>query len=462
MRLRLSMTARLHKVAGLMARIRLALLLLPLLIAAVVAHAQPVVEQVKEVSPVWSGHPVGFCLLTHGQTQYVGYYDDQRRMTVASRVLRDDVWEKQVLPSSVKWDSHNYITMAVDADGHLHVAGNMHGSPLTYFRTKRTGDVTSLERVASMTGENETRCTYPRFLRGPKDELLFTYRDGGSGNGITLYNVYDTATRSWRRLLDRPLLDGRGEVSAYPIGPTRGPDGLFHMCWVWRDTPDAETNHTLSYARSRDLVNWTKADGTPLELPLTQESADIIDPVPPRGGLLNGNTRLGFDAQQRVIVSYHKHDEHGHTQIYNARFEGGRWVLHEASDWDYHWEFGGRGSLGTGMRVGDVTLEPDGTLTQTYRHPKFGSGTWRLDPDSLKPLGKVKKPPARPAALGKVESPFPGMQVKWAADIGDGGEPSVTYWLRWEALPANRDQPRPKPWPEPSMLRVYKIRTKSP
>jgi hypothetical protein len=432
--------------------------LLALLVFATPVRAQPVAEAVLDVSPVWAGHPVGFCLLTHGDRQYVAYFDDQRRMTIASRLLAEDAWTKQLLPSSVKWDSHNYITMAVDSDGHLHASGNTHGDPLVYFRTTRAGDVSSIEQVKRMTGANEARCTYPRFLRGPKDELLFTYRDGGSGNGIEIYNIYDAGTRAWRRLLDRPLLDGEGDVSAYPVGPVRGPDGLFHLCWVWRDTPDAATNHTLSYARSADLLAWTKADGTPLELPLTRRNADVIDPVPAGGGLLNSNTRLSFDADRRPIVSYHKHDERGHTQIYNARFENGRWVLHQASDWDYRWEFGGGGTLGAAMSVGEVTLEPDGTLTQTYRHPTLGSGTWRLDPATLKAVGTANKPSVRPAALGEVESTFPGMQVKWSADIGTSREPNVTYWLRWETLPANRDKPRPEPWPEPSMLRVYKIR----
>jgi hypothetical protein len=29
--------------------------------------------------------------------------------------------------------------------------------------------------------------------------------------------------------------------------------------------------------------------------------------------------------------------------------------------------------------------------------------------------------------------------------------------LRWEALPANRDRPRPEPLPPPSTLRLYEM-----
>ena len=92
------------------------------------------IEDSLDIAEVPSGFPVGFCLLTAGKTQYVAYYDKLRRMTVASRPLDSDKWTYQVLPSKVGWDSHNYITMAMDDDGYLHVSGNMHSVPLIYFR----------------------------------------------------------------------------------------------------------------------------------------------------------------------------------------------------------------------------------------------------------------------------------------------------------------------------------------
>ncbi|MCA9434001.1 MAG: BNR-4 repeat-containing protein, partial [Candidatus Omnitrophica bacterium] len=94
----------------------------------------------------------------------------------------------------------------------------------------------------------------------------------------------------------------------------KGPDGVYHLCWVWRDTPDCETNHTLSYARSSDLVHWENSDETPIKLPMTLETAEVVDPVPPGGGILNGNTKIGFDHEGRAVISYHKNDEEGNTQ----------------------------------------------------------------------------------------------------------------------------------------------------
>ena len=70
-----------------------------------------------DVAPVWSGHRVGFALLTDGDEQFAAYYDSDRRLTVASRKLDSTQWTYQVLPTSVKWDCHNYVTMAFDEAG---------------------------------------------------------------------------------------------------------------------------------------------------------------------------------------------------------------------------------------------------------------------------------------------------------------------------------------------------------
>ena len=79
-----------------------------------------VAEQI-EVDRVWAGHPVRFALLTHGGRQIAAYYDAQRQMTVASRRLGDDRWQRVKLDTAVEWDSHNSITMTLDPKKHLHL-----------------------------------------------------------------------------------------------------------------------------------------------------------------------------------------------------------------------------------------------------------------------------------------------------------------------------------------------------
>lgn len=426
-----------------------------------VSAARFSIDQSWNIAEVPSGFPVGFCLLTAGTRQYVAYYDKQRRMTVASRMLDSNNWQYRILPTRVGWDTHNYITMAVDRDGHVHVAGNMHNDPLIYFRTEKPGEITTLKKSA-MTGSQEDRVTYPKFLTDHKERLVFNYRIGGSGNGRRIYNRYDLRTRSWSRLHDTPLLDGEGNCNAYPLGPVRGPDGRFHLVWVWRDTPDCATNHHLSYARSEDLIHWESVFGEKIELPIRlHQQALWVDPIPSGGGIINGCQKLTFDTDNRPIITYHKADADGNMQIYAARPEEGRWNRHLLTDWNKAVEFSGRGSMGfIGIRMGGLSRVEPGLFMMTYRHRDYGSGRLVVDEKTLRPLNKEVHPIREyPKELDRVHSDFEGMQVRRARDMGNSGDESVRYILQWETLGRNRDRPRKPPLPQPSMLRVYKLTT---
>lgn len=427
-----------------------------------VRAGEMVFSESVEISKVPAEFPVGFCLLTTPEKQYVGYYDAERNMVVASRKLDAKTWVYQILPTKIAWDSHNYVTMALDSAGHLHVSGNMHGVPLIYFRTEKSGDITSLKSV-KMTGELENRVTYPRFFTDNQNRLIFTYRHGGSGNGINLYNRYDPETQEWSRLMDTPLFDGKGQRNAYPIGPSRGPDGMFHVHWVWRNTPDCATNHHLSYARSRDLIEWESAFGEKIELPIRfDQKALIVDPIPSGGGIINGGHRQEFDSENKPVLVYHKSDAKGNMQIYAARPDGEKWIHRDLTDWKHPISFSGGGSMGfIGISIGDVERVKPDVFAVSYRHKDYGSGSFQFDAKTLKLLDKpFPKATGLPGELDKLESDFPGMGMKRADDLGSSGVAGVRYILQWETLDANRDKPRQPPFPEPSTLKVYKLTEK--
>lgn len=145
------------------------------------------IVQTIEIDSAWAGHPVEFCLLTHGERQYIAYYNANRNMVVG---------------------------LGIDKEGSIHLSGNMHVNPLNYFRSNKTNDISTLEQVMQMVGTEEDRCTYPKFMNDRNGELIFHYRDGGSGNGNEIYNIYNTETKTWNRLLDTPLTDGQGLMNA--------------------------------------------------------------------------------------------------------------------------------------------------------------------------------------------------------------------------------------------------------
>ena len=68
-----------------------------------------------DVEPVWTGHPVGFSLLTRPPHQFAAYYDANRRMSVAQRRLDEKTWTITELPQHVGWDSHNGVRKQADA-----------------------------------------------------------------------------------------------------------------------------------------------------------------------------------------------------------------------------------------------------------------------------------------------------------------------------------------------------------
>jgi hypothetical protein len=416
-----------------------------------------VIAEELDIADVWSGHPVGFYLLTRQNRQFVAFYDEDRSLTVGDRTLGSTTWKLVRLPTAVEWDSHNDIVMAIDDDGFIHVAGNMHSSPLVYFRTSAALDIDTFQKLP-MVSMNEASCTYPQFFRSPSGQLVFMYRDGSSGNGNHIFNAYSTANKTWSRLLGSALTDGEGQRNAYPVGPVQGPDGLFHLVWVWRDTPDASTNHDLSYARTADLLNWQKAGGQAVALPMRLSTAEVVDPVPSGGGMINNNTKVGFDAEMRPIVAYHKYDQSGNTQLYNARFENGAWVVHQTSSWTYRWNFGGNGTLVFEIEVEPVELQSNGMLTQNFYHAQYGGlGAFRLNPTTLAAEATIPRPVAYPPELAEVESPTAMMEVRWRKDAGTSPDAGIVYMMRWETLPSNRDMPR-TPIPPATKLRLYGFR----
>jgi len=411
-----------------------------------ISNRQP---QAMPVDRIWAGCAASYSMITVPPYQFVAYYDTSRYMTIAQRKLTESVWKRQRLATQVGWDAHNSIEMAIDSAGFIHVSGNMHVDTLVYFRSEKPFDAATLIRH-TMVGRDEHAVTYPEFFKTPDGKLIFGYRHGSSGKGNQLYNRYDVKTKRWHRLLDVPLIDGEGQSNAYIHGPVSGPDGYFHLIWVWRMNPDANANCNVSYARSKDLVTWERSDGTRQPLPITMENCEIIDPVPIGKGLLNGNIALGFDQGKNVIVSYHKYDKEGNIQVYNARKEAGKWTVHQTTDWNWRWDFGGWGSITARLNLQGIVVE-GGDITQAVFIDTIGHQKFVLDSQSLRVKQQVAYVRPYPDSLLTLSGRLAMAQVNLikntSADYG-------TYVLRWETLKRNRDKPYDF-LPEPQWLELY-------
>ena len=426
------------------------------------------IEEVIEIDLVWAGHPTSFCLLSHGERQYIAFYNSDRNMIVGQRNLDEDDFSLHIMPPTYRetaggtstvlgWDSHNSVTMGIDKEGFIHLSGNMHGNPLTYFRSKHPNDISSMVQVMEMVGSEEKRCTYPKFLYSREGEMIYTYRDGGSGNGNQIYNIYDCQSKTWSRMLDTPLTDGLGLMNAYISSPGLRSDNWYHTYWVWRDTPNCQTNHDLSYMKSPDLQQWYNAFGEAVELPATiEKSLVVVDPIPPKGGIINLAAKFILDANDNPVFAYHKYDSAGNLQFYTAQILDDRWIYKQVTDWDYRWEFKGNGSINSEVILKGFNKRENGFYELDYWHIKYGNGCILIN-DDFESCGTVLKPEPLKTQL-KPEGDFPGLMVQSSGDIGKSGEEGIRYMLKWETLNRNRDRPRPEPRPEPSQLYLFKLK----
>ncbi len=439
---------------------RLIIVLVCSLLAINVSAQKKPVQQVAKAYPVakvWAGHQVGFDIYTTEQFQYVCYYDSARNMIIAQRTLNSDHWKTTILPTVLGWDSHNYVTMAIDKNGFIHVSGNMHNVPMIYFISKTPENIDEFDKLP-MTGKKEDRATYPVFFKDQQGDLYFQYRNGGSGDGISFWNKYDSKAKQWISVFDTPLFDGESESNAYMTEPKLGPDGYFYIVWMWRLTPTANTNHNLSCIRSKDLIHWENLQGTPLSIPIKwRDNIPVVDPVGPWNGLINMSFKISFNIKGVPYISYHKYDNNGVSQLYVARFEKsasakGNWKIYQLSDWkDFTWPLNLNGSLNNSTGITSVKPSGKNEFAVTYYHEKHGNGTWIVDESTM----KIKK--QLPAEDNNKLSVLPALTLQNDMVVHRKTDNTGRFVMQWLTLPANQDKPRTGTLPAPTDLVVYEI-----
>ncbi|QFZ18215.1 BNR repeat-containing protein [Saccharothrix syringae] len=275
-------------------------------------------------------------LITYNGHQYAAWYTAGRNAVVARRPLGGP-WETAVLPHRLSADdSHNVISLGVSPrDGALHVAMDTHNTRLHYTRSV-TGLVSDpgahrwspalFGAVARTLGGVEPgNMTYPQFVVTPEGLLQFSYRTGGSGNGVNELAEYSGGT--WRRLGAWTSATGdytgpNGVVSTtrsmYLHGLTYDRRGRLHAAFTWREGDTGVlcgagglTNHDTGYARSDDrgrtwrnsagaVVGTTGGTGVSVTSP-----GLVVDPLGPNHGLMNQEGQaVDSTGTPHVVISY--------------------------------------------------------------------------------------------------------------------------------------------------------------
>lgn len=270
-------------------------------------------------------------VVTHGDSQYVAYYDPEGYVTLGKRSIGSDKWTvKRSKHKGNVADAHNVISIGIDGDGYIHASFDHHGHPLRYCRSTAPASL-ELGDLIPMVGEGEEDVTYPEFYNLAGGDLLFAYRSGASGRGNLVLDRYSVKDKKWSRVQDI-LVDGENARNAYWQLYVDS-DGIIHLSWVWRETWLVETNHDLCYARSRDNgVTWERSDGTPYTLPITLASAEKAWEIPQKSELIN-QTSMTADMDGRPYIATYWRDAESKVPQYRLVWhDGKKWRMEQVGE----------------------------------------------------------------------------------------------------------------------------------
>jgi hypothetical protein len=256
--------------------------------------------------------------------QYIAFYNANKHLVLGKR--KTGAAKFEIVTTSLKGnasDAHNAISIMVDGDGYLHVSWDHHNNALNYAKSIYPGSLQLTEKMP-MTGLHEDKVSYPEFYYMPSGDLLFFYRDGGSGQGNLVLNVYSKKNKQWRQLHSN-LVDGEGKRNAYWQACTDS-RGSIHLSWVWRESPDVASNHDLCYARSDDGgLTWLKSTGEKYNLPLSATTAEYACFIPPNSELIN-QTSMVADANGNPFIATYWRSENDSIPQYRVVFkQNGQW-----------------------------------------------------------------------------------------------------------------------------------------
>jgi hypothetical protein len=263
-------------------------------------------------------------LACYKQWQYIAFYNVNKNVVLGKRKIGSAKFE--IVITAFKGntsDAHNAISIMTDGEGYLHLSWDHHNNALNYAKSIAPGSLQLTEKMA-MTGLHEDKVSYPEFYCMPSGDLLFLYRDGGSGKGNLVMNVYNKKIKQWRQLHSN-VIDGEGRRNAYWQACT-DKRGSIHLSWVWRESPDVASNHDLCYARSDDGgISWVKSTGEKYTLPITAASAEYACMIPQNSELINQTSMVADANGNPFIATYWRSKSSDIPQYKIVYKEKGEW-----------------------------------------------------------------------------------------------------------------------------------------
>jgi hypothetical protein len=278
----------------------------------------------------WAGNSVNTVifrknsLTSYNDIQFISFYNPDGYVVLGKRKIGNTNWELKTtaFKGNIK-DAHNSISIIADGEGYLHMAWDHHNNPLRYSRSKQPLSL-EMSDPMPMTGKAERSVSYPEFYQIPEGDLLFFYRDGGSGRGNLVINKYSVSTKQWTQLHTN-LIDGEGKRNAYWQSYVDY-KGVIHISWVWRESPDVASNHDMCYAQSTDGgLTWEKANGEKYSLPINAANAEYVCRIPQKSELINQTSMTTGGDKMPFIAGYWRDEGSSIPQYHIIHYNGKEW-----------------------------------------------------------------------------------------------------------------------------------------
>ena len=241
---------------------------------------------------------------------YAVFVDSNRKNTVA-KVTPGGVVTTQIIDTANNnLDlGHNTPSIAIDGDGYLHVAYNMHNHNMTLRKSPAANSVSGTWVDEGGTGSpwGAGRFTYPAMSTAPNGDVYMSIRNREIGGPVQLFH-YDNTTDSWSSIAKFADQDG---YTAYLPAPYVDESGKVHLSWHWQQGSPGAERQRGSYAvydpSDDDPIDdsFSKADGTAYIIPITTTTAELYQPSEADWGVKQiADHSLTVNALGQPIIAY--------------------------------------------------------------------------------------------------------------------------------------------------------------
>ena len=296
-------------------------------------------------------------IVTIGDKTHVSWLDSESgKFLVRIRTLDRETgkWSPTYTVGQA-FDNHGGPSLTSDSSGYLHIVYYPHHHPFGYRRSLRPNDASEWTQETSF----GTTCTYSSLICMPDDTLVLACRE--SSKQRWKLNLYQKSPGGdWRG--PRTILHGQS-----PSGYTRwqaamalgSDDKTIHMSFMLYEQSLKKVGYAVGYLRSADKGDtWRRSDGTPVDLPATPETIDVVAGARTTDGPANfrpGNIAVDPDGAPWLI--YCRMDRQPFDTWIARPDENGRWRSVSLLPWiQRQW------SDRTVKTPGSIVFDRDGTM----------------------------------------------------------------------------------------------------